>query len=48
MMIEFRQKEMRDINARLKIDIERLTLELKDLKSEYAHEKQQIEIAQID
>lgn len=39
MMVEFQQKEMRDMNKQLKHDNERLTLDIKDLKAEYALEK---------
>jgi hypothetical protein len=39
MMVEFQQKEMRDMNKKLKLDNERLILEIKDLKAEYAMEK---------
>ncbi len=48
MMIEFQHREMRDMNARLKQENERIASEIKDLKAEYAHEKEQTEIAHID
>ncbi len=39
MMVEFQQKEMRDMNKKLKQDNEKLIQEIKDLKADYALEK---------
>ncbi len=39
MMVEFQQKELRDMNRQLKYDNERLTIEIKDIKAEYAVER---------
>jgi cell division protein FtsB len=39
MMVEFQQKEMRDMNKQLKHDNEKLIQEIKDLKVDYALEK---------
>jgi cell division protein FtsB len=39
MMVEFQQKEMRDMNKQLKHDNEKLIQEIKDLKADYALEK---------
>ncbi len=39
MMVDFQQKELKDLNKQLRRDNERLILEVKDLKATYAMEK---------
>ena len=39
MMVDFQQKELKDLNKQLRRDNERLILEIKDLKATYAMEK---------
>ena len=39
MMVDFQQKELKDLNKQLRRDNERLILEVKDLKATHAMEK---------